>query len=181
MISLCFLGAGLCVSFYRKYRINYIYIFEIDPVNRLNQYEFYKIFLFLLSLLNIFMLLDLFAIKGYIHSFNEGKQAGFALILMWILLAIFFCPLNILFKTFRMALLYSLFQNLIAPFGYVGFRDFVLGDIITSFGKPLFDFAFLCYFFSSGAWRDPLLFQEKKLSNFAFLLVSSLPFYLRFW
>lgn len=36
IMTLSTLFTGLCIKFFRKYSINYIYIFGINPVNRLN-------------------------------------------------------------------------------------------------------------------------------------------------
>lgn len=64
-------------------------------------------------------------------------------------------PLDIMERAFRFELLYSLFQNLIAPFGLVRFKEFFLGDILTSMVRPLIDVYFIGCFFSSIEWKDP--------------------------
>jgi hypothetical protein len=58
-----FLGAGICIHFFRKYKINYIYIFEIVPSNKLNQYQMIKMFLYLLFLWVIAALVEVIRIK----------------------------------------------------------------------------------------------------------------------
>lgn len=108
MVVLAFLGTGACIAFFRKYRINYLYIFEIDPVKRLNQYSFYKMFVFLLTILMLFALFELLAIKGYIHAFQYGRESYFALTLLLTFLGLLFCPFNILHRDFRCGLIYSL-------------------------------------------------------------------------
>ena len=48
-------------------------------------------------------------------------------------------PIDWMYKPFRFELLYCLYQNIIAPFGLVRFKEFFLGDILTSMVKPLID------------------------------------------
>ena len=70
---LVFLSAGVCVHYFRKYRVNYIYIIGIDPVNRLNQFQFYKIFLLLATAWVLSALLEVLSIKGYIYKLGEER------------------------------------------------------------------------------------------------------------
>ncbi len=175
------LFTGLCIKFFRRYSVNYIYIFGIDPANRLNQYEFYKIFLFLATLWMACSLLELIAIKGFIPSLEHGKSSYFALVLLSVFMILTIQPFNCLYKKFRMEFLYSLLQNLISPFGYVRFKDFFLGDIMTSMVKPLIDMYFIQCFITSGAWKDPMITDTCLPSNDAVLFVSYLPFHIRFF
>lgn len=43
MIIFCLFGIGINIQTFRKYRINYIYIFEIEPNLRLTQEKIYKV------------------------------------------------------------------------------------------------------------------------------------------
>ena len=43
MIILCFIGLSVNLIVFRKYRINYIYIFDINPESRLTQVEILKV------------------------------------------------------------------------------------------------------------------------------------------
>lgn len=149
VITLGFLSTGICISVFRRFKVNFIYIFSIDPTSRMNQYQFYKLFLFLSTILIVTALLELLSIKGYIYRFRQEDQIlGYSAIMVCILTLILINPLNMMYQSFRYKLIFSLYQNIISPFGTVGFRDFVLGDILTSMVKPLIDsYVVGCLFF----------------------------------
>ena len=92
-------------------------------------------------------LLEVLAIKRYINSFDNGNKSGFAFILIIIHAILLFNPFKYLYRAFRFELLYSLAHNIIAPFGLVRFKDFFLGDVLTSLVKPLIDVYFVMCFF----------------------------------
>lgn len=56
-VFLIILGTASCVQILRAYKINYIYIFEIQPLNQMTHYQIYTFGLLLLLVLNVFMLL----------------------------------------------------------------------------------------------------------------------------
>ena len=56
-VFLIVLGTASCVQILRAYKINYIYIFEINPVNQMTHYQIYRFALLLFLVLNIFILL----------------------------------------------------------------------------------------------------------------------------
>ena len=114
-------------------------------------------FLFCFMLWVIFALCELLSIKGHIHFFNYGEISGFSLMLFLSTLTILLMPFNMFYRHFRFELIYSFYQTIISPFGYVRFKDFFLGDILTSMTKPLIDVAFIqCYFFTD-AWKNPMV------------------------
>ena len=50
MIIFCFFGLGINIQIFRKYRINYIFIFEIDPKTRISQEKIYRVIICLIRL-----------------------------------------------------------------------------------------------------------------------------------
>ena len=46
MLILCFFGLAVNVIIFRKYRINYIYIFEVDPKSRLTHNQILKVYFY---------------------------------------------------------------------------------------------------------------------------------------
>ena len=38
MLSLIFFSSGICIAFFREYKVNYVYIFGIVAMHKLNQY-----------------------------------------------------------------------------------------------------------------------------------------------
>jgi hypothetical protein len=45
MFILCFFGVAINIQVFRKHRINYIYIFEIDPHLRISQEKIYRVYM----------------------------------------------------------------------------------------------------------------------------------------
>jgi hypothetical protein len=60
-IILIFFGIGVNIKVYKKYRINYIFIFNIDPRYRLTSTEIFKV--------DLFNFLDCFFVIKYLGNF----------------------------------------------------------------------------------------------------------------
>eukprot|EP00347_Sterkiella_histriomuscorum_P008900 403343313 len=181
VLILGFLAAGVCVSIFRRYKVNYVYIFAIDPENRLNQYQFLKAFLSLALLWMLFAILDILSIKDFINLFDYGRQAGLSMMFIGCLCAILICPFDCMYRTFRMEFLHSFAHNIIAPFGLVRFKEFFLGDILTSLAKPLIDLYFVTCFFASDSWKHDDHLNECILTSGWVFVMSFIPFHIRFW
>ena len=89
-------------------------------------------------------------------------------------------PFNCFYKAFRFNTLNVLYQNIISPFGIVGFKEFFLGDILTSMVKPLIDFYVVGCFFLTDAWLISSK-SECETTNTTILAMSFIPFHIRFW
>lgn len=63
----------------------------------------------------------------------------------------------------------------------VRFKEFFLGDILTSMVRPLIDVYFIGCFFTSDEWKDPALTGQCKPTHSIVLIVSLIPFHIRFW
>lgn len=183
MLIICFLGAGVCIKLFKKHKINYVYIFEVVPSSRLNQYQMYKIYLSLLFVWLFMTIIEVTRIKGYsIFNYGELETDGYhSLVMIVTFLIILLNPLNTMYREFRYELLYSLYQNVIAPFGYVRFKDFFLGDILTSMTRPLIDIYFIVCFISKGQWHYDRPIIDCRASTSVILVVSLIPFHIRFW
>lgn len=138
-----------------------MYIFGVNPSNKLNQYHLYKIFLFLLVIWGIVVVVELIIIKQYavwrfdmIKRGEENiKQSKPSIIMITLLTFILINPAQIMFRPFRYELIVSMFYNIISPFGLVRFKDFFLGDILTSMVRPLIDVYFIGCYFGTGEWE----------------------------
>lgn len=137
MLVFSLFSVGLCISFYRKYKVNYLFIFETDPFKRMTQFEFYIMASFLLAIVLFFGLTELLIIKQYFNVFAHGSQSGFSMMPLLAFVAIVVCPFHLCQGDFRFDVLYSLFQSIIAPAGSVRFRDYMLADTLTSLIIPL--------------------------------------------
>jgi hypothetical protein len=169
------LATGVCVQVLRRSKVNYIYIFEVDPRNKMNEFHFYKISSALLALLSLALLCELLSAKGYLLSAPASSAHWPTLFLLSLLAFLLLNPLHFWFRTFRFELLGALRNTVLAPFCPVRFKDFFLGDVLTSLTKPLSDSLFLVCFFAQT--RS----VECRPSSGALLAVSLLPFHFRLW
>ena len=128
------IGCGFVVSILQKYRINYVYILEIDLKSRLGGHDLYKNGFLLLTLwISILLLMKLSLNFG----FFGGHYALFSLILNGLLILFLFLPFHIMYFGFRKGIIKVLIRNFF-PIGKntVRFKDFLFGDILTSLNKP---------------------------------------------
>ena len=133
-VILIMLGVGINLVVLRKYRINYIYIFEIDPKLRLGPGEMFQNGLLMLSVWLILIILAKLTIN---FKFFGSEYSLFSLILNCLLITFFFFPFHCMYYSFRQGIIVTFIRNLF-PFGKntVRFRDFLFGDILTSLNKP---------------------------------------------
>ena len=128
------IGCGFVVSILQKYRINYVYILDIDLKSRLGGHDLYKNGFLLLTLwISILLLMKLSLNFG----FFGGQYALFSLILNGLLILFLFLPFHIMYFGFRKGIIKVLIRNFF-PIGKntVRFKDFLFGDILTSLNKP---------------------------------------------
>ena len=128
------LGCGLVIQVLKKYRINYIYILDIDLNSRLGPAEIYQNGFLLLAIWIFILLLMKLALD---FDFFGSKFALFILILNGIFIIFLFLPFHIMYYGFRQGIIKVLIRNFF-PIGKntVRFRDFLFGDILTSLNKP---------------------------------------------
>ena len=133
-VILIMLGVGINLVVLRKYRINYIYIFEIDPKLRLGPGEIFQNGLLMLSVWLILIILAKLTIN---FRFFDSEYSLFSLILNCLLIVFFFFPFHCMYYSFRQGIIVTFIRNLF-PFGKntVRFKDFLFGDILTSLNKP---------------------------------------------
>ena len=133
-VIMIMLGVGINLVILRKYRINYIYIFEIDPKLRLGPGEMFQNGLLMLSVWLILIILTKLTLN---FKFFGSEYSLFSLILNCLLIIFFFFPFHCMYYSFRQGIIVTLIRNLF-PFGKntVRFKDFLFGDILTSLNKP---------------------------------------------
>jgi len=134
IIILCLFLLGIDMLVLKHYKINYVYIFELDTRNKIKPIIIFQNALGLSALWIIFFLLMKIAMKFNLFG---GEYTLFPLLMNTILVVILFLPFHILYLSFRKGLLLVLRRNLF-PFGKntVRFKDFVFGDILTSLSDP---------------------------------------------
>ena len=127
------------------------------------------------------VLCEVLSIKGYVTVSGDNSETWPTFILITFIIVLLFNPLDIMYKAFRFELLYSLYQNMIAPFGVVRFKDFFVGDVLTSMVRPLHDVYFTGCFFLTNEWTTLTLTNKCKPNHLIVLFVSLIPYHIRFW
>ena len=114
VIVFCFLFAAGSVKCFRKHKVNFIYIFNILQANKMNEYHFFKAYLFLQAGVTLTAILELMSIKHFVESWNWGASEETGpnnlptLVLIVTLLILLVIPCNFFNRAFRIELLYSL-------------------------------------------------------------------------
>lgn len=122
--------------------INYVFIFELDPTKRISKYQFLEI-----AMLSYNLYLFHFFIYLYL-SYIGNPNAWVVPIVMYILYFVWLIlPFNILYRSARFWVIEVLIRVTLAPFVAVKFKDFWLGDQLTSLTDFLFGLQFtLCIY-----------------------------------
>ena len=128
-IILIFLGLAINLEILQRYKINYLYIFQVEPTLRMGSFDVLKTSLAMLSFWFFFMIC---AKITYNYSLFGHIYYLFPLISSCSLLLFLFLPFNYFYYDFRMGILKTFVRNFL-PLGKNGvrFRDFFFGDILT--------------------------------------------------
>ena len=173
------IGCGCVVAILKKYRINYVYILEIDLKSRLGPLELFQNAFMMLAIWMIILLLMKLSLN---FDFFGGQYALFALLLNGLLVIFLFLPFHIMYYSFRKGIVKVLIRNFF-PFGRntVRFKDFLFGDILTSLNKP---FASLllsyCLMSCTDCEKTNERSSECNRETIPSLIVLFYPFFIRF-
>ena len=134
VIILGMIGCGVVIAILKKYRINYVYILEIDLKARLGPSELFQNGFMMLAIWMVILLLMKLSLN---FGFFGENYSLFALILNGFLVIFLFLPFHIMYYSFRKGIVKVLIRNFF-PIGRntVRFKDFLFGDILTSLNKP---------------------------------------------
>ncbi|TNV84614.1 hypothetical protein FGO68_gene2192 [Halteria grandinella] len=172
MIIFAILLVGFVIKFLKASKVNYQYIFELDPQYK----EALTLGCFVLAcfLSQIYSIKLVHLLDRYYAFFTFTAIAG--------ILVFFINPFHFLHRGARKQLFISLFQGWIAPIGRVKFRDFFLADLMTSFIGPLRDMGLSLAFFISGRWvhSDPVKRDDFKVLQIYFFAIGIFPLWVRF-
>ncbi|XP_010258335.1 PREDICTED: phosphate transporter PHO1 homolog 3 [Nelumbo nucifera] len=169
------------IYFWRRYRVNYPFIFGFKQGTELGYREVFFISAVLgaLALGSVLSNLDMEMdpkTKDY-KAFTELIPLG----LIILILAITFCPFNILYRSSRYFLLQCVFHCLCAPLYKVTLPDFFLADQITSQVQSIRSLEFyICYY----GWGDykhrSHTCKSSDVYNTFYFIVAVIPYWSRF-
>ncbi|XP_017980093.1 PREDICTED: phosphate transporter PHO1 homolog 3 isoform X1 [Theobroma cacao] len=176
-IVLHMLMYGANVYFWRRYRINYTFIFGFKQGTELGYRE-------VLLLSFGFAALALASVISNLDMEMDPKTGDYKaltelipLILVTLVIVILICPFNILYRSSRLFFLTSLFHCICAPLFKVKFQDFFLADQLTSQVQAIRSLQFyICYY----GWGDYKIRQNTcKMSivfNTFYFVVAVVPY-----
>ena len=173
------IGIGINVEILTRYKINYIYIFEIVPEKRLGSIEMFQNGLLLLTIWLICLILFKLTLS---FNFFSNQYFLFSLILNCFIVLFFFLPFHFMFYSFRKGLIKTLINNFF-PIGKnsVRFKDFLLGEILTSLNKPFISlFLSYCLLKCKKCRNENIRIKECNRLTISSLIILFLPFLIRF-
>ncbi|XP_036344767.1 xenotropic and polytropic retrovirus receptor 1 homolog [Rhagoletis pomonella] len=161
---------------WRKAGVNHVLIFELDPRQYLTAAHVMEMAVALAVVVTITLL-------AYIHfSYLKISRYVFPLALLIAMITFLVNPLPICNYSARKWLLKVAGRVMAAPFFYVGFADFWLGDQLNSLAYCLADFAHMIYFYCTNLnmddAREPIACVRGNQVLFSVVLV--LPAWFRF-
>eukprot|EP01029_Cantina_marsupialis_P022720 TRINITY_DN5563_c0_g1_i1.p1 TRINITY_DN5563_c0_g1~~TRINITY_DN5563_c0_g1_i1.p1 ORF type:complete len:662 (-),score=133.52 TRINITY_DN5563_c0_g1_i1:326-2311(-) len=146
LLMLCW-GWGTILYVLNRFRINYIFIYELGKRSQVNYHVIYRMasygtlgFLLCILISNKICTANLSEKVIHQNTLSLGVFVGF------LLMAVF--PLN----SSRRGLFKVLFETILSPFYDVRFKHSYVGDVLTSLVKVLVDLCYMCCYFFSGAF-----------------------------
>lgn len=139
------LGFSVNLLVWHRSRINYKFIFELDPRNNLDYHQFAELPAMMLLISSAIMYIDL---SQCFTAFIPSELCP--LILFVVLVAVMLCPFDILYYPARKWLGVALVRILFSYCFPVEFRDFFIADELNSLGYSIWTSS---YFFCAYSWH----------------------------
>ncbi|XP_019195562.1 PREDICTED: phosphate transporter PHO1 homolog 3-like [Ipomoea nil] len=168
------------IYFWRRYRINYPFIFGFKQGTELG----YREVLLLASGISV---LSLAAVLSHMSMEMDPVTRSYKVltesvppILITLLLIITFCPLNIVYRSSRFFLIKCAWHCILAPLFKVSLPDFFLADQLTSQVQAIRSFEFYICYYGWGNFRQRLTTcQKSDVYKIFYIIVAAIPFVAR--
>ncbi|KAL6513933.1 Phosphate transporter PHO1 3 [Orobanche hederae] len=169
------------IYFWRRYRVNYPFIFGFKQGTELGYREVLLVSFCLSVLALASVLANLDMEMDPVTQDYKAITELLPLVLVVLVILIMLCPLNIIYRSSRFFLLVCLFHCVLAPLYKVSLPDFLLADQITSQVQALRSLEFyICYY----GWGDYKLRQNNCRENDVFktfsYIIAAIPYWWRF-
>ncbi|KAI3722417.1 hypothetical protein L2E82_33455 [Cichorium intybus] len=169
------------IYFWKRFRVNYAFIFGFKPSTELG----YKEILLLTSALSV---LTLSAVLSNLEMEMDERTQSFKALkelvplgLVIVVLAITFYPFNIIYRTNRFFLIACLWRCVCAPLYSINFPDFFLADQLTSQVQLLRILEFyVCYYGFGDFKRRSNTCSQSGVYQTLFILIAVVPYWFRF-
>ncbi|XP_075524009.1 phosphate transporter PHO1 homolog 3-like [Primulina tabacum] len=169
------------IYFWRRYRVNYSFIFGFKQGTELGYNEILLVG-FCISVLALACVLanldmEMNPVTKEYKAITELLPLG----LVGLLVVIMLCPFNIIYRSSRFFLLVSLFHCLFSPLYKVTLPDFLLADQISSQAEALRSFEFYICYYGWGDYKHRLnSCGDSDIFNTFSYIIAALPFWWRF-
>uniref|UniRef100_A0A7N0TRC0 Uncharacterized protein n=2 Tax=Kalanchoe fedtschenkoi TaxID=63787 RepID=A0A7N0TRC0_KALFE len=157
------------IYFWRRCRVNYSFIFGYQKGTELGYIQVFQLAfgIAVLGLISILCNLDM-EMDPKTHDYKAITEL-LPLMVVLVLVAVLFCPFNVVYKSSRYFFLTCLFHCVCAPLYKVTLPDFFLADQLTSQVQALRSLEFyICYY----AWGDYKLRETSCKRNDVFTTFS---------
>lgn len=169
---------GCNVFVWTKKRINYIFIFGLDPRSSLDYRRIFKTAATLSAVWLLSFFLFVATVMGNMSVFNIRPEI-YPLVLIVFNITLVLAPFRALHRRSRFLLFKTIYNVIISPFGDIHFLTLYVGDILCSLVKTIFDIEYTICYFATGDWlRD----DSKKcnyVNSVALPVISALPYFWR--
>ncbi|KAA3488157.1 phosphate transporter PHO1-like protein 10 isoform X2 [Gossypium australe] len=169
------------IYFWRRFKINYPFIFGFKPGTELSYREVFLLGTGLAVLSLSCFLGNLYLDLGSTTQKYKTLTGLFPLGLVAIFLIILFCPFNIIYRSTRFFFIKSLFRCLCAPLYKVTLPDFFLADHVTSQVTAIRSLdLYICYYGLGERSQRESKCHGHSIYNVLYFAVPVIPFWLRF-
>ncbi|BFG16720.1 hypothetical protein CerSpe_029940 [Prunus speciosa] len=180
-ITLHLLMYAADIYFWRRYRVNYAFIFGFKKGTELGYRE-----VFLLS--SGLAVLALGGLLANLHLDMDSSAEKYKTLtelvplgLLILVLAITFCPFNIIYRSSRFFFIWCLFRCICAPLYPETFPDFFLADQLTSQMQASRSFVlYICYYGLGEYSRRQTKCHSHGVYNTLYFIIAVIPFWMRF-
>ncbi|CAA7019496.1 unnamed protein product [Microthlaspi erraticum] len=169
------------IYFWRRYRVNYTFIFGFKQGTELGYRDVFlvstglAVLAFLCFLLNLQLDMD-WRIKDH-KTLPEVIPLG----LVTVVLVILFCPFNVIYRSSRLFFIRALVHCICAPLYEVTLPDFFLADHLTSQVQAIRSFElFICYYGLGEYLQRQNKCHSHGVYNAFYFVVAVIPYWLRF-
>ncbi|TYI46192.1 hypothetical protein E1A91_D13G089500v1 [Gossypium mustelinum] len=169
------------IYFWRRFKINYPFIFGFKPGTELSYREVFLLGTGLAVLSLSCFLGNLYLDLGSTTQRYKTLTGLFPLGLVAIVMIILFCPFNIIYRSTRFFFIKSLFRCLCAPLYKVTLPDFFLADHVTSQVTAIRSLdLYICYYGLGERSQRESKCHGHGIYNVLYFAVPVIPFWLRF-
>ncbi|XP_057530739.1 phosphate transporter PHO1 homolog 10-like [Amaranthus tricolor] len=168
------------IYFWKRYRVNYPFIFNFKQGTEQGYREVFLLGAGL-AVLSLSSFLANFDMLIGLTTENDHSPAKFIpLIVLLVFLGITFCPFNIIYRSSRYFLIQCLFRCICAPFYEVTLPDFFLADQLTSQVQAIRSIEFyICYYIHKGFPEGQSKCHSYGVYNAFYFVVAIIPYWIR--